>query len=406
MRRLAWASLFSLVYLAVHQLFDYYMNLPAVGFAFALTVGRLDALVPAASLRPDGRSPRPVAARAGRPGDRARTGHALARSIEAASADGQIATDAANRGDWAAALDRATAADAANPGMPPYLFTRGLALAHEGRTEEALAAIRQSAEIDDYPIAWLDVAALEAELGNEEAAAAALEQAMRIGFQNSQVDTAAVWVYLQLGDEAGAVTAARQALSSWRRRSPAIRPGKTPRSWPSVRRAALDEIYAEADPITAFYVALEAGELDEVPGIIERMPEQSRARMRRPSAHGTATPAPSRICAPCFSRVRWTSRPQAPVIGSPPMAASPAAIRPSGTATARPSGTIRSSGSAQLRTAASKCPALTRRGISTTSTGGLAPSDELVPGLPHLTLVPADEGYAQSASTSRSNSVS
>jgi len=405
-RRLAWATLFSLVYLAVHQFFDFYMNLPAVGFALALTVGRLDALIPPAALRPQ------WAVTVG-PSRLAPVALAivlvpatlwLVRS-EVASADGQIATDAANRGDWAAALDRATAADAANPGMPPYLFTRGLALAHEGRTEEALAAIRQSAEGDDYPIAWLDVAALEAELGNDEAAAAGLEQAMRVGFQNSQVATAAVWVYLRLGDVDGAVAAARKAFEL----APTLAGDPTWRDseqLANVRRLALDELYAEADPITAFNVALEATELDNLPAIIERMPEQTRPVYENSLRAWTgdagafedlrsmllANPLDLVSAGTCH---RFAAHGR--VAGGDPTVwnCDGAAVRNEGLFR------IGQAPDGRLRVPGPDAPwhfhYVYRR---------LAPSDELVPGLPHLTLVPADEGYAQSASTSRSNSVS
>ena len=64
-----------------------------------------------------------------------------------------------------AALDRARR-DATTDGMPPYLFTRGLAPRTRADPEEALEAIRRPAEIDDFPTAWLDVAELEAELGD------------------------------------------------------------------------------------------------------------------------------------------------------------------------------------------------------------------------------------------------
>ena len=56
-RRFAWASLFALVYLLGHQMFDFYPNMPAVGFFLALSVGQLDALVqPTVGLFSGGRS--------------------------------------------------------------------------------------------------------------------------------------------------------------------------------------------------------------------------------------------------------------------------------------------------------------------------------------------------------------
>ncbi|TAL05694.1 MAG: hypothetical protein EPO00_12510, partial [Chloroflexota bacterium] len=40
----AWAALTALVYLGAHQLFDFYPNMPAIGFCLALLIARLDAL--------------------------------------------------------------------------------------------------------------------------------------------------------------------------------------------------------------------------------------------------------------------------------------------------------------------------------------------------------------------------
>ena len=170
-QRLGWTSLIALVYLAVHQLVDFYPNMAALGFLLALLVARLDALTPAeppwnASL---GFSARPIL------GGRVAVialGLATALSAgwllrtEAAALDGQQATDAANKGDWSTALIAARRAVSADSELPPYLFTQGLAAAHEGHLEEARDALRRAAEIDDFPTAWLDVAQLELELGN------------------------------------------------------------------------------------------------------------------------------------------------------------------------------------------------------------------------------------------------
>jgi hypothetical protein len=268
---------------------------------------------------------------------------------------------------------------------------------------EALEAIRRSAEIDDYPIAWLDVAALEAELGKNEAAAAALEQAMRIGFQNSQVDTAAVWVYLAIGDEAGAVNALRTAIEL----APTLAGDP---AWQETdelagtRRAALDKIYAEADPITAFYVALEAGDLDRTTAIIERLPSGSHEPYRRIRDAWNGDEA-------AFEKLRST------------LLADPLDLASAGTchrfaAHGRVAGgnpdTWNCSGAATFDEPLVRIgpPSIGRVKVPGPDAPWhfhyvyrrLTPSDELVPGLPHLTLVPADDAYAQSAETSRSNS--
>ena len=161
-QRLGWTSLVAIVYLAVHQLVDFYPNMAAIGFLFALLIARLDAL-------DAGRTPvewrPPTAARPILGGKAAVAVLAVATIAstgwllrsEGAALDGQRATDAANDGDWPGALAAARRAVDADPDFPPYLFTQGLAAAHEGQLEEALDAMRRAAEIDDFPTAWLDV---------------------------------------------------------------------------------------------------------------------------------------------------------------------------------------------------------------------------------------------------------
>jgi O-antigen ligase len=280
-QRLGWTSLIALVYLGVHQLVDFYPNMAALGFLLALLIARLDALMPAvtpwnASI---GSAAPPVL---GRRVAVIALGLATVLSTgwllrtEAAALDGQQATDAANTGDWPAALDAARRAVAADPELPPYLFTQGLAAAHAGKLEEARGALRKAAEIDDFPTAWLDVAQVELELGNEDAARDALSRAMRLGFQNPQTAFGAMKIYEALGDTDAAVSAGADALLV----TPSLASEPTWTSIPSlqaIRAAAVFQALERVGPDPGYRIALEADMPDEARAMVARLPESSRA---------------------------------------------------------------------------------------------------------------------------------
>jgi O-antigen ligase len=278
--RLAWASLFALVYLAVHQLVDFYPNMAALGFLLALLIARLDAITPPE--RPwnasFGFGARPFL---GRRVAVVALGLATAVSAgwllrtEASALDGQQATDAANKGDWPAALVAARRAVAADPELPPYLFTQGLAAAHEGNLEEARDALRKAAEIDDFPTTWLDIAKVELDLGNEDGARDALERAMRLGFQNPQVAFAAMTIYEALGDQDAAASAGADALVV----APSLAGEPLWSSTPSldaIRTAAMRRAI-ERGPAGAYRLALEADMPNEAWKLVAQLPESSRA---------------------------------------------------------------------------------------------------------------------------------
>jgi tetratricopeptide (TPR) repeat protein len=278
-QRLAWASLFAIVYLAVHQLVDFYPNMAALGFLFALLIARLDALTPAAAPWNGAvlTGARPVLGGRG-----AIIALAVATVLsfgwlvrsERAAGDGQDATNAANDGDWPAALDAARRAVAADPGMPPYLFTQGLAAAHEGNLEEARDALLASAEIDDFPFSWLNIAELEHELGNDLATRTALDQAMRIGFQNPQVAYGAMTLYEALGDRDAAVSAAADALVA----APGLAsdPSWSTPDLQAVFDAALPAAFERAEPAIGYRVAMEGGLREEALRIAAMLPEDDR----------------------------------------------------------------------------------------------------------------------------------
>jgi hypothetical protein len=385
-RRLAWASLIGFVYLGTHQLFDFYANLPSVAFAFALSIGRLDALLPA--------EPVPMRARttSAGPGSLVAVG-VLATCIvlasiwlvraEAAALDGQRATDSANRGDWAAALPAAEAAVAGASVMPPYEFTLGLALAHADRPGEALAAMRRAAEVDDYPLAWLNVAQLQAQLGNEAGARTALERALRVGYQNPQVELGAMPIYLGIGDYARAVDAAAAAIAQL----PSLASDPAWASTPELERVFADALPLSMDwvePGTAFWVAVEAERLEDAERQIQRMDPASqpqfrlildawrgsRAAFEKLNEDATASPLDMNFAAICH-RVAAHGR----MSGSPwECTATPVEHAPVVRMGLRPDGRQQLPGP----NAPWHFQYVYRR---------LAPFDELVPGIPHLVWV-------------------
>ncbi len=271
-RRLAWAVLAGTVYLGAHQLFDFYPNMPAIGFVLALAVARLDASATGAPRASQPRVPFVAVGTAIVLGALV-AGSWLARA-EGAATDGVKATLAANAGDWDSAYARAQAALDVDPDMPPYLFTAGLAAAHLGDLATARDLIRRSAEIDDFPTAWVDLARVEADLGNPQAARAAVSAAMRLGYQQPQIALAAADLYLNLRDRGAAVRAATSALIA----APGLAGDPIWRSapWSPLRDEILQATFAAGPPDTAYLAALSADRFDEARTLVAAIPETER----------------------------------------------------------------------------------------------------------------------------------
>lgn len=282
-RRLGWASLAGLAYLAAHQLFDFYANMPAIGLALALSVARLDAQVMGPSQNHT--TAAPVArGRWMAPPWVPITPILIATAIalvplarlESVALTAREATNAANAGDWPTALARARSTVDAEPDMPPYLFTLGLAAANAGRIEEARDALRRSAEIDDYPTSWLNVARLEATLGDAQSARDALARAMRLGDRQPQVAVGAASIYAELGDRRDAASAVADALVN----APGLAGDPFWTSNPELQAAwgtglalALERLPGEQ----AYELGLEAGQPDVARRIVQALPEPARS---------------------------------------------------------------------------------------------------------------------------------
>jgi O-antigen ligase len=270
--RLGWAALFGGVYLLGHQMFDFYANMPAIAFCYALTVARLDTRVSEdrGPVRPV--VPYPIVAAALALAF-ALSGAWLAHSEEAASHH-EAAVAAANAGDWTGARVSAETAVARDPAMPPYLFVLGLAEAHAGEHAAALEHIAASARIDGYPVAWLDVARLALDLGRADDARRAVEEAMRLGYQQPEVAVGASTLYMELGDRDGSAASLAAALLAapglasdplWS--EPAVRD-----IFESARTMAL----AQASPGIGYKIALEGGLAESARAIVAQLPDDRR----------------------------------------------------------------------------------------------------------------------------------
>lgn len=217
--RRTWGSLSfaALVYFAAHQLLDFYPNMPAVLFAAAFPVAFLDAREPESStslprgIRLPTTLPRLVELGAAIVVAVALAG-LLLQEVPALAHD--EAVDKANNGDWQAALGPATTAADEDPAISPYLFTAGLAAAWTGDHATAAQDLHFVAERDDFPEAWIDLAAEQAQLGLKDQAFESIVAALRLGRQRPVIAMPAGDLALRLGHTALAVDAFAAAVAA------------------------------------------------------------------------------------------------------------------------------------------------------------------------------------------------
>ncbi len=208
-QRVGYAALFGVVLLAVQQVGDLLVNVPALLFAMALPVAWLDAAAQPrlADLNENGRDHvrRPMGLL---PMAAAVVTCAiflgLAR-IEAITDSADRGVSAANDGRWAEATIAFGQAVAADPAMSVYQFQLGVSAANVGDLRTAESALATSAAADDYTYAWLNLAAVRWQRGDLSGARDALARAERLGLQRTPVAIAAGWLHQQLGDEQAAI---------------------------------------------------------------------------------------------------------------------------------------------------------------------------------------------------------
>ncbi len=145
--------------------------------------------------------------------------------IRAIAWGGDQSVQAADAGRWAEAVARARDAAVDDPSVPAYWFAAGVAAANAGDLATAADALERSATADDYPYAWLDLAAVRWRLGDTIGARSALARAERLGLQRAPVAVGAGWLRWQLGDQTEAINDYAAAVSSRRRRLRATRIG-------------------------------------------------------------------------------------------------------------------------------------------------------------------------------------
>lgn len=213
-RRWALIACFSFAYLALHQVFVYFMNIPAVLLAAALPIAVLDASL-------EGRPRLQWLPRAN--GLWVACGYLVATGVALAitfawwtMAPATAASEAARSGDageWARADQLAEQARTWDPLLPHYQLLRGLSAWHVGDEGRALSDLGSFAELSDLPEAWTDVAALRLDRGDRVGAKFALERAERLGLQHPAVAVVITDLALRMDDSTTAMRAATAAIS-------------------------------------------------------------------------------------------------------------------------------------------------------------------------------------------------
>ena len=256
-RRMAWAALFGSLYFGAHQLLDFYPNMPAALLAFAIPIAWLDATAPS----PVGPSLPAPARRIATLGLVVAVAVAVAFEArsEAVAMTATAAVQAADDGDWEGALRGAREVSAADPDIPAYQLLLGLGEARLGTPDAAAGAFRRVAATDQLPEAWLDLAVMEERLGDVAGARTSIEQALRLGSQQPIVLLGAAQVLVRLGDTPAAIDALSGSIAGqpslagdpWLRAAP---------EFVAILDTAVLKAQQLAAPLTAWQIALEAGD--------------------------------------------------------------------------------------------------------------------------------------------------
>ena len=199
-RRWAWAAFAVTVYFGAQQLLDFFLNLPAILFMFAIPIAWLDAT----ETRPIVRVPQRASRWLNGGLAVGLVVLVVATAWSALAERSALAMDTAqsaiNADDWGTALPKLEDAEQLDPSMPATLLPLGLAQFMAGDSGAALATFTRLSEEEDLPEAWINRAALEAASGDKDAARQSLERGLRLGQQQPELALAAGWIYEQLGD--------------------------------------------------------------------------------------------------------------------------------------------------------------------------------------------------------------
>jgi O-antigen ligase len=298
-RRWAWAAGIGLLYFALHQLLDFYANMPAALFAAALPVAYLDATAvrePATS-----RAWRWRARRAVTPFGFALVLIAVVGLVVQEIPALQLArtVDAADAGDWVSADAPARAAAAEDPEVASYDFAAGLTASHAGDHAAAAAYFQAVVSRTDLPEAWLNLAAEQLILGRPQDTATSLQRALRLGWQRPAVVMAAGDLALRAGQTDVAIDALSTAISEipnlagdpWWAADPA-RKALFPR--------IVDAAIAKA-PGADWAITLMAGQTDQARNLAGALPDSSQA-LSLIAAWSGDTVATSELYDQCIAR--------------------------------------------------------------------------------------------------------
>jgi O-antigen ligase len=295
-RRIAWGALLATLYFFAHQLFDFYGNMPAALFAYAVPVALLDAIAPGervagATFLRQTRAQRLIAVGAGAG---AIASIVILIAVESTAAIAARAVDLADDGRWSEALPLAVDAATRDPKIPAYQFTLAVVADHADRPDLAAAAYRTAASADDFPPSWLGVAAMATAAGNVDGAKSALERALRLGRQSTAILVAAADLYLRLDDNRSAAKAFGSALAI----APSLAGDKRWTTDPrlaDVRQQAFSEARRLASGSTLIELAIEAGDELEAARLIRDLPQDQRTAAERYAdvLEGDATAAAS-----------------------------------------------------------------------------------------------------------------
>lgn len=277
-RRWGWAGGFVLIYFVLHQVLDFYLNMPAFLFAAAIPVAYLDSAamsVPSEGSFRRARSLNPAATRIGAALIAVSIAGLLLQEVPALRQ--AQATAAATARDWAAADGPAREAAAMDPEIGSYQLTAGLTASRVGDHAAAAAHFERVAIATDLPEAWLNLAAEQAATNRVAAALQSLRSALRLGYQRPAVAMPAGDLALRLGATGLATEAFAQALA----RAPSL--AADPWWQLDARRQALFDDVVDAaiasEPEAGWELALMAGRTSEAnaadlglttPGMVSR----------------------------------------------------------------------------------------------------------------------------------------
>ncbi len=272
-RRWAWASVFAFVYLALNIVVDVH-TIPAVAIVIAIPIAALDAssdngIGLPASLAILTRPLRIVAV-AGLAVVCALSVLFLARG-EAIEETFREAVSAISAGDWDAARSPAMAAAEADPEVGVYQVVAGLTALAAGDWEAAADAYTVATALDGLAPAWLGLAIAQLELGHPDAeVAASLQEAMRLGRQQSAVAFASAQLFHRLGME----DVANEAYAVATAGTPSIAADAGWRSTIGAERFdVLVDDAIELDPATGWQIAMMAGQTDRARTLAEPRPD-------------------------------------------------------------------------------------------------------------------------------------